>query len=163
MNIKTIGSVFLATLISGCAATQNRDETANAKAQQDAALVLLQKTAGSIERSLLQLAEAEQFEKMRLKPNEPRLIKTIPGMEAVVSMPWQGTVEQTILKLAGLCGYEVRFIGKTPVIPILVQIGREPATVSDHMRTVGAQAGQRADVIVDPKLKLIEVRYANGI
>lgn len=162
MKIKTIHSVLLLAFISGCAIGPQKEEKPAAQ-QPDQALSMLHKTARSIEQSLTQLAEAEQYEKMKQKPNEPRIYKQITGMEGVVTMPWQGTIEQAVSKLAGFSGYEVKFMGKPPTIPILVQIGREPATVSDHLRNIGIQAGSRADIIVDPKQKIVEVRYGNGI
>lgn len=162
MKIKTIPAVVLLTFVCGCAMSPQKEEK-SASPQNDQALSMLQKTARSIEQSLSQLAEAEQYEKMKQKPNEPRIYKQIPGMETVVTMPWQGTLEQAVIKLGGFSGYDVKFMGKPPVIPILVQIGRDPATVSDHMRNLGIQSGSRADLIVDPRQKIIEVRYANGL
>lgn len=164
MKIITIHALLVATLASGCASLgQQKDGPRPATPQQDQAVAMLSKTARSIEQSLTQLAEAEQYEKMKQKPGEPRIYKQIPGMEMVVTMPWQGNIEQAVSKLAAFSGFEVKFMGKPPTIPILVQINREPATVSDHLRNVGIQAGNRADIIVDPKQKLVEVRYGNGV
>ncbi len=157
MKIQAISVVLVATLYGCVTPPQNEP-----KQQQDQAVTMLQKTARSIESSLTQLAEAEQFEKMKLRPSEPRIYKQIPGMGDVVTMPWQGTLEQAVSRLAQFSGYEVKFLGRTPAVPILVQIGREPATISDHIRNVGIQAGSRADLIVDPKQKIVEVRYGNG-
>lgn len=162
MKITTIQALVLLVSISGCAVGPQKEERP-ASQQQDQALSMLHKTARSIEQSLTQLAEAEQYDKMKQKPGEPRIYKQIPGMEAVVTMPWQGTVEQAVSKLASFSGFEVKFMGKPPALPILVQIGRDAATVSDHLRNVGIQAGSRADIIVDPKQKIVEVRYGNGI
>lgn len=159
MKIKMLSTAVMLSLISGCA-SQPKVE---APARQDQALTMLQRSAQSIQQSLSQLAEAEQYEKMRQKPNEPRISKQIPGMEAIVTMPWNGTIEQAVSKLASFSGYEVKFMGRPPVLPILVQIGREPATVSDHLRNIGIQSGTRADIVVDPKQRVVEVRYANGL
>lgn len=158
-----IGLSWLAVssaMISGCAITPKATDAP--AAQQDSAYELLLKSARKIESSLTLLAEAEQYDKLKERPGQPRISAQIPGMEQVVTMPWHGTLEQAVSKLASFSGYEVKFIGKTPTLPILVQIGREAATVSDHMRNVGIQAGNRADVIVDPKQKLIEVRYGDA-
>lgn len=160
MKIRIFSTALLLYFISGCASEPKVEAPAP---QQDQALLMLQKTAHSIQQSLNQLAEAEQYEKMRQKPNEPRIRKQIQGMEAAVTMPWSGTIEQAVSKLAGFSGYEVKFMGRPPIIPILVQIGREPATVSDHLRNMGIQAGSRADLVIDPKQKVVEVRYANGL
>jgi defect-in-organelle-trafficking protein DotD len=165
MKRKTLPTVLLAALVAGCAMGPYmcpQKEEAPAQ-QQDQALSMLNRTARSIEQSLTHLAEAEQYEKMKVKPNEPRIYKQVPGMEAMVTMPWRGTLEQAVSKLAGFSGYVVKFMGKPPVIPILVQIGSDPATISDHIRNIGIQAGNRADIIVDPKQRIVEVRYGNGL
>lgn len=162
MKIKTITAVVLMACITGCAIGPQKEEK-SVPNQQDQAITMLHKTARSIEQSLTMLAEAEQYEKMKVKPDTPRVYKQIPGMETMVTMPWQGTLEQAVSKLCGLSGFEVKFIGKAPVLPILIQIGREPASVSDHMRNIGIQAGDRADLVVDARLKIVEVRYGNGV
>lgn len=162
MKIKAITAVVLLASISGCALGPQKEEKP-ASAQEDQAIAMLHKTARSIEQSLTLLAEAEQYDKMKVKPDTPRVYKQIPGMEAMVTMPWQGTLEQAVSKLCGVSGYEVKFVGKAPVLPILIQIGREPASVSDHMRNIGIQAGSRADLVVDAKVKLVEVRYGDGV
>ncbi|MDH0341973.1 DotD/TraH family lipoprotein [Chromobacterium haemolyticum] len=158
MKLQAVGSLLLATLITGCA-TPPHAATAEV---QDPAYQSLLKSARNIEQSLTLLSEAEQFEKMKQNPTQPRVFKQISGMEQVVTMPWSGTLEQAVTKLANYSGYDPKFIGKPPALPILVQIGREPATVSDHMRNLGIQAGTRADLIVDPRHKVVEVRYGNG-
>lgn len=158
MKIVPIGYIVLLVL-SGCAIGPKSPATN----EQDQAITMLNNTARSINQSLTLLAEAEQYEKMKVRPDAPRIYKQIPGMEAVVTMPWQGTLEQAVSKLSSFSGYEVKFLGKAPVLPILVQIGRDPASVSDHMRNIGIQAGSRADLVVDAKLKIVEVRYGNGV
>lgn len=160
MKTRIFSTALLLFFISGCASQPKVEAPVP---QQDQALLMLQKSAQSIQQSLNQLAEAEQYEKMKQKPNEPRIRKQIQGMEAAVTMPWSGTIEQAVSKLASFSGYEVKFMGRPPVIPILVQIGREAATISDHMRNIGIQAGSRADLVIDPKQKIVEVRYANGL
>ncbi len=163
MKMKTAYVCVMTALICGCTTTSLKDERQLSKQDQDQALSQLQKSARSIEQSLTQLAEAEQFEKMKQRPNEPRIYKQVPGMEGVITMPWQGTLEQAVSKLAGFSGYQVKFMGKPPVLPILVQIGRDPATVSDHLRNIGIQSGNRADIIISVQQRIVEVRYANGV
>lgn len=150
--------VLCATGLVGCATQQPPvDKTA------DPAYQALVKSAKNIEQSLVSLAEAEQYEKMKNIPGQPRIFKQVRGMEQFVTMPWNGTLEQAVSKLAAFSGFEVKFMGKTPTLPILVMIGKDSATVSDHLRNVGIQAGDRADVIIDPAAKIVEVRYGNAL
>ncbi len=150
----------LMLLVAGCVLT--RQSGVKLDAEVDPIYPMLLQSARRIERSLTLLAEAEQFEKMQQSSNQPRITKAIPGMGQTVSMPWQGPLEKAVSKLAEIAGFTMKFLGRPPAIPILVQVGEDAATVSDHLRNLGIQAGERADVVVDPAQKLIEVRYGNG-
>ncbi|HFH3476848.1 DotD/TraH family lipoprotein [Pseudomonas aeruginosa] len=153
------GSLLVATLLSGCAGTGRSGDKSYS---DDPAYQKLQETAKNIQQSLTQLAEAEQYDKMKNRPSQPRIYTQIRGMEQVVTMPWHGSLEQAVSKLASFSGYEVKFMGKPPAVPIFVQIGESPASVSDHLRNVGIQAGVRADIVVNPSLRVVEVRYTDG-
>lgn len=159
MKLQGFSCVFTAMIVTGCASTA---PATNNSLEQDPAFQMLARSARNIEQSLTQLAEAEQFDKMKVQPGQPRIFEQIRGMEQVVTMPWQGTLEQATVKLATFSGFEVKFYGKAPVTPILVQIGRDPATISDHLRNLGIQAGSRADLIVDPTKKIVGIKYGNG-
>lgn len=150
--------LLAATTLSGCAGLNG---AGNPQAQ-DPAYQMLLKSARNIEGSLTLLAEAEQYDKMKEPPGQPRIYQQIPGMEQVITMPWQGTLEQAVAKLSAFAGYETKLMGKPPITPILVTLGREPATVSDHMRNLGIQAGTRADLVVDPNQRIVEIRYGQG-
>ncbi len=159
MKLKAMSSLIFGALISGCATTQQVGTGSN---EQDPAYQMLLKSAHNIEQSLTLLSEAEQFEKMKQNPTQPRIHKQIRGMEQMVTMPWRATLEPAVTKLASYSGFQVKFVGKPPVTAIFVQIGNAAATVSDHLRNIGIQAGNRADIIVDPNQKVVEVRYGNG-
>ncbi|MCC9290083.1 DotD/TraH family lipoprotein [Pseudomonas aeruginosa] len=116
----------------------------------------------NIQQSLTQLAEAEQYEKMKNRPSQPRIYAQIRGMQQVVTMPWHGSREQAVSKLASFSGYVVKFMGKPPAVPILVQIGESPASISDQLRNVGIQARVRADIVVIPSHRVVEVSYTDG-
>ncbi|WP_260630529.1 DotD/TraH family lipoprotein [Pseudomonas aeruginosa] len=152
-------SLLVATLLSGCAGTgRGRDKSYS----DDPAYQNLQETAMNIQQSLTQLAEAEQYEKMKNRPSQPRIYAQIRGMQQVVTMPWHGSREQAVSKLASFSGYVVKFMGKPPAVPILVQIGESPASISDQLRNVGIQARVRADIVVIPSHRVVEVSYTDG-
>lgn len=153
------GSVLLAFILSGCAGQRSG---APKSYSDDPAYQKLQETAQRIQKSLAQLAEAEQYDKMKNRPSQPRIYAQIRGMEQVVTMPWHGTMEQAVVKLASFSGFEPKFMGKPPVVPIVVQITESPASISDHLRNLGIQAGTRADIVVNPTLRIVEVRYTDG-
>jgi len=145
-------------LVSACTTTGMQTDGLNRENEINR---LLLQSAQNIEQSLTRLAEAEQFERMQQRPGEPRIYKQVRGMEQVVTMPWHGPIEPAIQKLASLSAFRLKWMGRQPAMPILVQIGQNPATVSDHLRNLGIQAGSYADIFVDPNRKLIEVRYGH--
>lgn len=168
MKITVHRPALALALISVCAGCNVLPEkpTPTPAPDQDQVLVMLNRSARSIERSLVQLAEAEQYEKLKVRPGEQRSFKQIPGMEASVLIPWPGAqvpLEQAVKALADAAHFNVKYFGRTPVLPIIVQVSRESASISDHLRNIGIQAGSRADIVVDPKSRVVEVRYANGV
>lgn len=141
-------------LLGGCA-------PAPVKPPQDPAVRELATAAQDIRASLTQLADAEQYAKKGRLPGAPDPAPALPGLTATVAMPWNGPIEPIVTKLASQGGYLAEFSGKKPTLPILVTLGSEPATLSQLLRDVGIQAGDRADVVVDPSRKTVEVIYAN--
>lgn len=127
----------------------------------DPVQVQLAASAQSVRVSLRQLAEAEQYDKMRRSPGGEAAAPVIPGLTRVVAVPWQGPLEPVVRKLAEMGGYHLNVAGHAPAIPIVVSLGPTPASLSAHLRDVGLQAGTRADIIVDPARKQVGVVYAN--
>ena len=70
------GSLLVATLLSGCAGTGRGGDKSYS---DDPAYQKLQETAKNIQQSLTQLAEAEQYEKMKNRPSQPRIYAQIRG------------------------------------------------------------------------------------
>lgn len=145
--------------LAACATTAPPAPTDPAQAQLDA-------TARSIQQSLQRLSEAEQYARMKVAPGTPHLLTQFPGLERAVTMPWNGPLEPAVMRLAAEGGYEVKVLGRPPAVPILVQIGSEAATISDQLRSLGIQAGDRADVAVAPmsaaRKGIVVIEYRNG-
>lgn len=149
-----------ALMLAGCASAPK------AAAPTDPAQARLDAAASDIQRSLLRLSEAEQYERMKVAPGSAHLLDQFPGLERKVTMPWNGPLTPAVMRLAAEGGYEFELLGRAPALPILVQIGPEPASISDHLRNLGVQAGDRADVEVSPRTPtrkgVIVVEYRNG-
>ncbi|HDS1082383.1 TPA: DotD/TraH family lipoprotein [Stenotrophomonas maltophilia] len=157
-------AVLLATcaaLSAGCATTRSAGPSASDPAQEN-----LTAAASAIQQSLRDLSEAEQYDKMRTVPGTPRLRTQIPGLERMVTMPWNGPLEPAVMRLAAEGGYEFKLLGRQPAVGIVVQIGPEPATITDHLRNLGIQAGSRADIAIEPtaggRRGIIAIEYSNG-
>ena len=151
-----VSAVILAATLAACASTPP------VPAPADATIVALDRSAAAVSRSISALAEVEQYDRFKRLPNQPGVYEQVPGMTQVVTMPWDGPVEAAVRQLATQGGYTFKVSGKPPVIPVLVQLTSEPATLSDLLRNVGLQAGSRADVLVYSAQRIIELRYTDA-
>lgn len=127
--------------------TNNVDETAN-----------LTEAAASVSRSLVNLAEVEQAAHPLTQLNPPPSPASY-GMAVNASIDWSGPVEPLVQQLAQAVKYQVRILGVKPSIPILVTLSERNAPVADILRDVAFQCGQRAELVVLPDSKVIEIRY----
>ncbi|MGX9960635.1 DotD/TraH family lipoprotein [Xanthomonas euvesicatoria] len=144
-------TLLVALALGGCASTP--------KPTPDPAELALKRSAAEVSRSITDLAEVEQYDRFRRMPAQPRVYDQVQDMEQVVSMEWDGPIETVVRRLAAESGYTAKVIGRAPVIPVLVRLTGSPATVSDHLRNVGYQAGARADVTIYTDRKIVELSY----
>lgn len=128
----------------------------------DLALQALTRSADEVSQSIRKLAEVEQYDRFRTQPGPIGPYAQVKDMVQLVTMPWDGPIEAAARQLAGESGYQFKVAGRSPVIPILVRIGSAPASISDHLRNIGMQAGSRADLVVYPQQRIVELRYSNA-
>lgn len=128
----------------------------------DRALVALDRSATEVSRSITALAEVEQYDRFKRLPNQPSVYEQVPGMTQVVTMPWDGPAEAAARQLSTQAGFSFKVTGRPPVIPVLVQLSNQPATISDLLRNVGLQAGARAEIYVYPLQRIVELRYTDA-
>lgn len=81
-------------------------------------------------------------------------------LRRTVSVEWVGPIEPITRSLADRAGYELRINGDMPPAPLVVSIQAKQKSVIDVLRDVGLQAGLRANVVVDPDQRLVELNYA---
>lgn len=150
--------LFTISLI-GCSVTNKKSTTtttdlspANEIEQQ------LLATAQSIERSLATLAMAQET-------NNPPLINTAPlvtaegGMGGTADIDWTGPVEPLLHKLAEMTNYHLKVLGNEPAIPIIISITQNKTIIADILKNACLQVGKRANIMVFPATKIIELRY----
>ncbi len=63
-------------------------------------------------------------------------------------------------RLADRAGYEMMVNGDLPPAPVVITLDVRQKMVIDVLRDVGLQAGMRADVVVDPERRVVELNYA---
>jgi len=84
----------------------------------------------------------------------------VPGeLDKVVTFNWSGSLDDAVKKLAGEVGYTVLIDAPWNAPGVSVEISTGPQRVFDIFQALGAQAGDRATVAVDPQHHRVEVIY----
>ncbi len=90
---------------------------------------------------------------------------TTPGpyvpaeLQRPVSAALTGSLDGAAQALAERVGYRFSSNAKPGTVPVQVALPARAMPVIDLFRTLGTQAGQRADVLVNADLRQVEVRY----
>lgn len=82
------------------------------------------------------------------------------NLDISMSVDWSGPIEPLLQRIADNCGYNLRIIGKKPAIPVLVIITAKDTYAAYLLRDANFQAANRAQVVVYPSDRIIELRYA---
>ncbi len=160
MNIKllVIGLIAI-SLLAGCA---SRSPKIVAYYPPDAgtlnARTKLTEAATSTTASLNQLAAIEKATHPKAKLSPPLDPDSI-GLGAPTSVDWTGPVETLVAKLAAAGHYKFRVIGKNPSIPVIINIVAVNMPIADILRDANYQAGKKADIVIYPSRRIIELRY----
>jgi len=125
---------------------------------QEAVNVTLAEAATSVSHSLNEVAATEQAANPPQSVSEPPSPSSY-GMNVMASVNWQGPVEPILKKLAQMTNYKFRIIGQSPSSPVIVDIFAKNQEIGDIVRNIGLQAAKRAQVVVMPVSKTLELRY----
>lgn len=150
---KNFALLPIVLILSACGTSVQR-QTVDVSAAEHALLA----TASSIENSLRLLAAAQA--------NAPRplidvssLVTEEGGLGGKATLDWSGPVEPLLVKISDLTNYQLRIIGNTPKIPVMVSVTKEKQVLAEILRDVGLQTGDRAALVVYPGTRVIELRY----
>lgn len=157
--IKKIAIVIsMLPLLAACAT--NRTDSINAATPGNNASesANLTEAAASVTRSLVNLAQLEQaahpMTQLKADPNPASY-----GMNINTSIDWSGPVKPLVQQIAAVTHYRLRVLGVKPSVPILVTVSKRNVPVADILRDVAYQCGKRAEIVVLPASKVIEIRY----
>lgn len=143
--------------LTGCAT----DHDATKPSSTTAGTTQIAQAAVATSQSLTLMAETEQA---ALTPKTP-IVAPDPrsyGMGQIVSIDWSGPIEPLLSQIAHMTGYSLNVLGKKPAIPVLVDIYARNQQVGAILRNAAYQADKRANVLLYPRRKLIELRYVNA-
>lgn len=147
--------VLVATvaMLCSCAVSRPRYYT------PDPAEMKLAEAAVAVSHSLNQLAEIDEAANPQARINEPPNPSSY-GMGRLVSIDWAGPIEPLVARLARANGYQLRVLGVRPAVTVMVTISTRNTPMGDVLRNAGYQASERATIIVFPRRRIIELRYA---
>ena len=119
----------------------------------------LTKSALSVEDSLRTLAATQEvYAKNAI--NTDILITPEGGMGALASLDWSGPIEPLLEKVGEMTRYRVKVFGPVPSVPVVVTLSARERMVADILKDAGLQAGKRANLVVYPTNRIIELRYS---
>lgn len=124
------------------------------------AYVALAEAATSASQSLTKLGQIEQAAnppKSIAQPENPAAY----GMDIPTTINWNGPIEPLVQQIANATNYQLKVLGTAPAIPIIITIDAQNKPMGDILRDAGYQCGKRAQVVVFPDSRTVELRYAN--
>ena len=81
------------------------------------------------------------------------------GMTQVVSIDFNGTLDDVMKNIAKMSNYSLKTIGTPPSIPVIINLTEKNKVLADILRNVSYQAAKQATIKVYPNKKIIELRY----
>lgn len=146
-------------LLSACANNHKVYGEDSKTPEEMSILPHLESTATSIEGAIMRLAETQ-------KPYQSHAVNTVPlvthtgGMGGTVDLDWSGPIEPLLQKIAGYTQYKVKVLGNEPAAAVIVSVTGSQMLVADVIKSAGLQAGKRANIVVYPTTRIIELRYS---
>lgn len=126
--------------------------------QTDASLA---EASYAVSRSVVELAETAEAAHPHPDLAPPPSPATY-GMAGLTTVDWSGPIEPLVRQLAFAADYRVRVLGTPPAIPVMVSVFSKNVMLGDIVRDVGYQGGRRAQLVVYPESRVLELRYAKN-
>jgi defect-in-organelle-trafficking protein DotD len=157
MDMKRLISLCaLGLFLAACSNTQTVTDV-----QGQAANVTLAESSSSIASSLYNVEQIQRATTPALS------IKQLPcpdsyHMDQLASVDWTGPIGPIVKKIAIATDYQLRVLGYPPAIPVLIAINETNVPLGYILRDIDYQAGSKANIIVYPNRRVIELRYARS-
>lgn len=149
--------LFFGSILTGCAAGgENLNEIRNENAH-----VQMAQASTTISNSLTDLGSMERA------TTPPLAMKNLPdpdsyNMHSLASVDWSGPVGPLVQQIADASQYQLRVLGTPPAIPVLVSINAKNTPLGYILRDVDFQSRSKANIVVFPERRVIELRYARS-
>ena len=160
MRSKVILIICASLLFSACAVKTTRDKKPPQNRPSTDASIKLAEAANSVSRSLIELARIEK----EARPSKQKHLVDINSynLQARASIDWSGPIEEIMNRLAKASFYRLRVLGNSPAIPVLININSQDQQLADIFRNIDYLAGDKANVLIYTKSKIVELRYAKA-
>ncbi len=117
--------------------------------------------AQAAERATQAQNKMAQIESFRTPlPTQNGLAVSLPGTQQITSITWTGPIDQITRTLSEMAGLTFKVTGKEPPLPMVVSVNAHQEPIGKILQDIGAQAGRRADLIIDPMNRTLDLHYA---
>lgn len=159
MRMKLLITICAAVMLTGCAQqNQNNSTLCNDPGTKQAEMQLAN-SARTINKSLRELAQVQRATYPKAKMPPPPNARKI-GMAHLASIDWSGPIQPLVKNIAKVTHYRLRVLGRAPAIPVLVSVNATNVPIATILRNAAFQCGNKVDIVVYPRRKIIELRYA---
>jgi defect-in-organelle-trafficking protein DotD len=158
-NVKSIFFTSLLITLAGCTSPHAGVPAGDPTLGPDPAEATLAEAANSVSKSLISLDQMQQAT-TPLPPTYQPPDPATYGMSNLVTIDWNGPIEPLLTQIADATGYTVNILGKQPTLPIIVTVIAKNRPIGEVLRDAGYQCGDKADIVIFPNTKIIELRYA---
>lgn len=155
---KILIGLFSIALLSACTTLYKKPPV---NQPSDDATIRLAEAADSISDSMLQMARVEKVVANTNKDNSLAIPST-PALQARASVDWSGPIEELTNRVAKAAHYRLSVLGREPAIPVLISVNARDKSLTEILRDIDYQAGQKAYIRVYPNSQLVELRYAKA-
>ncbi|MBP9721552.1 MAG: DotD/TraH family lipoprotein [Gammaproteobacteria bacterium] len=154
-------SITSIILLSGCTLDENGDLTWSDEqvAVTDINNInVISNAALSVTRATTELEKIERYRKPRIVSlQDESNAKYHLGQR--VNIDWSGPIEPLISEVAAFSDYKLKIVGVAPAIPVLIDIAHNGVELGDVVREIHFQSKDRANLVVYPRSRTIELRY----
>ncbi|MCC5792292.1 MAG: type IVB secretion system lipoprotein DotD [Legionellaceae bacterium] len=157
MMIHRLMLLIAPLLLVACSPTTFKKPPMNTPS--DDAGIKLALAATDISRSMMDVARVEKV----VYPPAQDNVLSIPNahnLQARATVDWSGPIEELTARIAHAAHYRMQVIGQVPPIPVLINLDAKDESLSELLRDIDYQAGNRASLHVFPNKQVIELRYA---
>lgn len=152
-NILTILTISALCTLMGC--KSNTVKPSNELSLQEQLML----TASSVDDSYTTLARSRILPLKKQIVNTEPLITPAAKLGQKIALDYSGPIYSLMQKIASMTDYRVKVIGKEPAIPVIVTIVNDETTMADTIKNAALQAGNKANIVVYPENKVLEIRY----